>query len=163
MSTLKILNGTYRTLEGMIQYITDDAGHANGVLFYSARGADPYRAARDMLNVQAAYNNLGGNEYVQVIVSLTEDEIACLQDTQRFQQAAMDISYLMFRHYKCQVAYAVHVNTDNLHAHFIINAVRYVDGYKLQINKKELYQLKNLVSDILEQYGFSRILGYHAA
>lgn len=62
MATLRILNGTYRTLEGMIQYIADDAGHDNGVLFYSARGTDPYRAARDMLNVQAAYNNLGGNE-----------------------------------------------------------------------------------------------------
>lgn len=163
MSTLKILNGTYRTLEGMIQYITDDGGHDNGVLFYSARGADPYRAARDMLNVQAAYNNLRGNEYMQVILSLSDEDITCQEDMLSFQQAVIDISWIMFKEYQCQVAYAIHGNTDNLHAHFVINAVRYVDGYKLQISKSALYQLKALVSDILDQYGFSRILGYHAA
>ena len=160
MATLKILNGTYRTLEGMIQYIADDAGHDNGVLFYSARGADPYRAARDMLNVQAAYNNLGGNEYVQVILSLAEDEISSREDTMRFQQAVKDISHLLFSQYQCQVAYVIHGNTDNLHAHFIINSVRYVDGYKLQIGKGELYRLKASVSDILDRYVFSRILGW---
>lgn len=112
-----------------------------------------------MLNVQAAYNNLGGNEYVQVILSLAEAEISSQEDIMRFQQAVKDVSYMLFSQYQCQVAYAIHSNTDNLHAHFIINSVRYVDGYKLQIGKGELYRLKASIRDILYSYGFSRILG----
>ena len=80
-----------------------------------------------------------------------------------FRQVVKNISYLLLRQYQCQVAYAIHGNTDNLQAHFIINSVRYVGGYKLKIGKSELYRLKALVSDILDSYGFSRILGYHAA
>lgn len=75
---------------------------------------------------------------MQVILSLAEAKISGREDTMRFQQAVKDISYLLFRQYQCQIAYAIHSNTDNLHAHFIINSVRYVDGYKLQIGKDDL-------------------------
>lgn len=162
MSTLRALNGTYRTLDGIVKYIASNEEHNDLVLAYRAVGADPFRATRDMLLVKAAYNKRGGNEYVQIIVSLMEVEIICQDDVARFQSASRAIADMMFNNYCCQIAYAVHGNTDNLHAHFVINSVRYVDGYKLQLGKKELFQLKTIVSDILNQYGFSRLLYYSA-
>ena len=54
-----------------------------------------------MLNVQAAYNNLGGNEYVQVILSLAEAEISSQEDIMRFQQAVKDVSYMLFSQCQC--------------------------------------------------------------
>lgn len=162
MSTLRALNGTYRTLDGIVKYIASNEEHNDLVLYYDAVGADPFRATRDMLSVKAAYNKRGGSEYVQIIVSLMEAEIICQDDVARFQSASRAIADMMFNKYCCQIAYAVHGNTDNLHAHFVINSVRYVDGYKLQLGKKELFQLKTIVSDILNQYGFSRLLYYSA-
>ena len=64
---------------------------------------------------------------------------------------------MLFDRYKCQIAYAVHGNTDNLHAHYVLNSVRYVDGYKLQIGPAELCQLKDKISEILDVYGFKEI------
>lgn len=67
---------------------------------------------------------------------------------------------MMFVRYSCQIAWAIHGNTDNLHAHFIMNTVNYMNGSKFQIRKEELYNLKVIVSSILSEYGFSEILMY---
>ena len=52
MATITLYNGTNMTLTGMIDYIASNKEHNNLVLDYYAKGADPFRAARDMLNVK---------------------------------------------------------------------------------------------------------------
>lgn len=157
MATITLYNGTNMTLTGMIDYIASNKEHNNLVLDYYAKGADPFRAARDMLNVKKYYNKTGGNEYIQMVLSLEETEIDDEEDVQRFNMAARSIANMLFDRYKCQIAYAVHGNTDNLHAHYVLNSVRYVDGYKLQIGPAELCQLKDIVSEIIQMNGFKMI------
>lgn len=157
MATLTLYNGTNMTLTGMIDYIASNKTHDNLVLDYCAKGADPFRAARDMLNVKKYYNKMNGNEYVQMVLSLEETEINSESDIMRFKGVVKDTADMLFERYKCQLAYAVHGNTDNLHVHYVLNSVRYVDGYKLQIGPAELYGLKDMISRILAVYEFNLI------
>lgn len=157
MATLTVYNGTNMTLTGVINYIASNEEHNNLVLDYCAKGADPFRAVSDMLNVKKYYNKMGGNEYVQIVLSLEETEINSGADVMRFKTAVKLAADMMFDRYKCQLAYAVHGNTENLHAHYVLNSVRYTDGYKLQLGPAELYRLKNSVSVILTMCGFNII------
>lgn len=160
MATLTIYSDHRRTLDGIIKYIASNEEHNNAVCHYSANGVDPFRAARDMLDVKNCYGKLNGTEYLQIIVSLGEEEYESPDDLSRFIQAMTDIADMMFVRYSCQIAWAIHGNTDNLHAHFIMNTVNYMNGSKFQIRKEELYNLKVIVSSILSEYGFSEILMY---
>lgn len=158
MATLTIYSDHRRTLDGIIKYIASNEEHNNAVHYYSGNGLDPFRAARDMLNVKNCYGKLNGTEYLQIIVSLAENEYESPDDLSRFIQAMTAIANMMFGRYSCQIAWAIHGNTDNLHAHFILNTVNYMNGSKFQIRKQELYNLKVIVSSILVEYGFSEIL-----
>ena len=86
-----------------------------------------------------------------------ETEINSESDIMRFKAVVKDTADMLFERYKCQLAYAVHGNTDNLHVHYVLNSVRYVDGYKLQIGPAELYGLKDMISRILSMFGFTEI------
>lgn len=157
MATLTLYNCTNMTLTGMIDYIASNEVHDNLVLDYCARGADPFRAARDMLNVKNYYNKMNGNEYVQMVLSLEETEINSETDIMRFKAVVKDTADMLFERYKCQLAYAVHGNTDNLHVHYVLNSVRYVDGYKLQIGPAELNNLKYALNKKMLMFGFTKI------
>lgn len=157
MATLTLYNCTNMTLTGMIDYIASNEVHDNLVLDYCARGADPFRAARDMLNVKNYYNKMNGNEYVQMVLSLEETEINSETDIMRFKAVVKDTADMLFERYKCQLAYAVHGNTDNLHVHYVLNSVRYVDGYKLQIGPAELNNLKYTLNKKMLMFGFTKI------
>lgn len=157
MATLTLYNGTNMTLTGMIDYIASNKTHDNLVLDYCAKGADPFRAARDMLNVKKYYNKMNGNEYVQMVLSLEETEINSESDIMRFKAVVKDTADMLFERYKCQLAYAVHGNTDNFHVHYVLNSVRYVDGYKLQIGPAELKNLKYALNKKMQMFGFTKI------
>ena len=157
----KLLHYAPSCIFGICANAGDETDGVHGTIYIHLQRINRYLRNK-VIMVKAAYNKRGGNEYVQIIVSLMEGEIICQDDVARFQSASRAIADMMFNKYCCQIAYAVHGNTDNLHAHFVINSVRYVDGYKLQLGKKELFQLKTIVSDILNQYGFSRLLYYSA-
>lgn len=160
MATLTIYSDHRRTLDGIIKYIASNEEHNNAVRYYSANGVDPFRAARDMLDVKKSYGKLNGTEYLQIIVSLGEEEYESPEDLSRFIQAMTALADMMFVRYSCQIVWAIHGNTDNLHAHFIMNTVNYMNSSKFQIRKEELYNLKVIVSSILSEYGFSEILMY---
>lgn len=157
MATLILYNGRNMTLTGMIDYIASNEAHDNLVLDYCAKGADPFMAARDMLNVKKYYNKMNGNEYVQMVLSLEETEINSESDIMRFKAVVKDAADMLFERYKCQLAYAVHGNTDNFHVHYVLNSVRYVDGYKLQIGPAELKNLKYALNKKMQMFGFTKI------
>lgn len=52
-----------------------------------------------------------------------------------------------------QIVYATHLDTKNLHTHFVINSVSLEDGHKWQMSQKELQQLKDYSDSIIRDYG----------
>lgn len=56
-----------------------------------------------------------------------------------------------------QVIVATHLNTDNLHNHFVINSVSFIDGKKLADEKKRWYSFRKIADRICEEYKLSVI------
>ena len=52
-----------------------------------------------------------------------------------------------------QAIYAVHLDSGNLHTHFVINSVNLEDGHKWELSPKELQELKDYSDSILQEYG----------
>lgn len=51
-----------------------------------------------------------------------------------------------------QIVYSVHEDTDNLHIHFVLNTVSYVDGKKFTESPAELWRFKEYVGKLINRY-----------
>lgn len=54
-----------------------------------------------------------------------------------------------------QVVVSTHLNTDNIHNHFVINSVSFKDGYKYYSNLSNTASLRKTSDEICEEYGLS--------
>lgn len=156
MAILKIVPGERYTLAGMIDYIGNTATHDDDILDENGVYVSNANHLMDMLLIKKLYNKTGGLQYKQIILSLEEAE-SIEKNWAGFiavsEEAARAIAYIT----GCQVAYAVHSNTDNLHTHFVVNSVRFSDGYKIQLNRNTTILMKSVISQILEQYAFNPV------
>ena len=57
-----------------------------------------------------------------------------------------------------QVVVSTHLNTDNIHNHFVINSISFKDGYKYYSNLSNTALLRKTSDEICEEYGLS-VLG----
>ena len=54
-----------------------------------------------------------------------------------------------------QVLVATHMNTDNLHNHFVINSVSYVDGKKYEQRRSQYAEYRAASDKLCREYGLS--------
>ena len=54
-----------------------------------------------------------------------------------------------------QVLVATHMNTDNLHNHFVINSVSYVDGKKYEQRRSQYTEFRAASDKLCREYGLS--------
>ena len=54
-----------------------------------------------------------------------------------------------------QVLVATHMNTDNLHNHFVINSVSYVDGKKYEQRRSQYAEFRAASDKLCREYGLS--------
>lgn len=50
-----------------------------------------------------------------------------------------------------QIVYAVHNNTDEVHIHFVMNQISYIDGHRYAGKKQDYYAFKQFVQNIIER------------
>ena len=157
MAILKAVNSNRYTLEGVIRYITDVAAHDGKIVFYGTSGIlDQYDPIREMMLFKWAYGKMGGLQYRQIILSFTKTETQNLP-SEFFVRPVSAIATMLTENLGLQVVFAIHGNTENIHAHYILNSVSN-DGSKLQINKRLLFLLKQEINNILRDYGLGIIL-----
>lgn len=105
--------------------------------------AKPDKAAMQMIKLQILYKKAaqryGGKArrriyHYMVSFPLSMDDANCAY------LAAAEIADIFSGQY--QVYYGIHEDTKNLHIHFAINAVSYVDGKKCYKSKKEMKELE---------------------
>ena len=60
-----------------------------------------------------------------------------------------------------QVLVATHMNTDNLHNHFVINSVSYVDGKKYEQRRSQYAEFRAASDKLCREYGAKFILDDH--
>ena len=54
---------------------------------------------------------------------------------------------------KFQVIVTTHLNTDNIHNHFVVNSVSFVDGKRYSHTKKDIANFRNVSDKLCEDYG----------
>ena len=52
-----------------------------------------------------------------------------------------------------QIVYAVHNNTDDVHIHFVMNTVSYLDGHKYAGKREDYYEFQDHLIQILKPFG----------
>lgn len=97
-----------------------------------------------------------GRQFYDFVVSLPEEEsvylgrfISCMVAINRF------IATFNGGHY--QVIHSVHLNTDNLHAHIVMNNIDILTGVRFDLDKRAFYGLREGVDAILREYGFTGV------
>lgn len=97
-----------------------------------------------------------GRQFYDFVVSLPEEESRYLG---RFRDCMVAINTFIATfsggHY--QVIHAVHINTDNLHAHIVMNNIDMFTGARFDLGKRAFYELRDGVDAILQEHGFSGI------
>ena len=145
-----------KDLKNLINYAVREDKCENGV--YGAQGVikdTPDSMYRQMLDIQTFYRKEKGRRAIHFVLSFSKLE-------ERFigEREALMIGYAIADLYKDkQILFAVHTNTDNLHIHFIMNPVSYVDGVKFTSSILELDNIKASISRIVEDLYFKKVLG----
>lgn len=106
---------------------------------------------------QSAWNNtLQGKHFFEFVVSLMECESRRQGDfTLCMDKIVGWLSDSMGGHF--QTISAIHINTDNLHAHIIMNNIDFRTGERLDLTLSVFHTIRQAISDILERDRFSSI------
>jgi len=79
-------------------------------------------------------------------------------DLDEFYLAGIQLAELLAHFYGFyQVVMAIHFDKATYHMHFIACSIDWQTGERLDMNKSRLYELRAVVSNILQQHGISKI------
>lgn len=157
MEIVKVVNEGYhyqRDLRNLIFYVTD--AKKTGGMFFGI-GVNPYHPQMmfdQMIAVKKAYGKeADGLRQVRHI-------IVGFQDQKVTSDLAFRVGYDIAGFYagRYQVIYGIHQNTDNLHIHFLINSVSYMDGRMFSGGWTELADFKYHVRNVLIKYGIVEMM-----
>ena len=90
----------------------------------------------------------------------------CIHFSQNFngKEATPDVALEIARRFAqhkyfngFQLIYAVHLDTENIHTHFVVNSVNLETGQKWQLSPKQLQELKDYSDEIIAGYNLSVI------
>lgn len=95
-----------------------------------------------------------GRQFFDYIVSLPEEESKRLEQFAACMVAINQcIANFNSGHY--QTIHAIHVNTDNLHAHIVANNIDIFTGARFDLDMRAFYEMREGVNAILQEYGFT--------
>lgn len=147
MSILKYGNGKNRginSLKQAVDYILNP--EKTDLELVAGNGVDSGQAARDMETIQTLHGKNSGRAFIHYIISFDRGvpkEIAYAVAEQCASYYAEDYQYIM----------AVHTNTENVHAHIVLNAVNVHTGNKFSQSKGDMLRYREYVNRILREYG----------
>ena len=110
----------------------------------------PDYAWEDMRAVQERFGKTDGVVALHAYQSFREGEVTPEQCHEIGVALARKVWGRRF-----QVLVATHMNTDNLHNHFVINSVSYVDGKKYEQRRSQYAEMRAESDRLCKQYGLS--------
>ena len=99
------------------------------------------------------HNKVEGNPYKQMIFSFGDEASSLSID--KINEIGCKIGSYYANEY--QIIGAVHLDTDNLHIHYVLNTVNMLTGYKFGQSSHDLWRYKKYINAILLDYGLSPI------
>lgn len=148
MATTKLWKFKSR-LDRLINYAINGEKTENK-LFVSGINCMPDTAFYKMTNVKKQFFKTGGIECYHGYQSFAENEVTPEQAHEIGVKLAEELWGDRF-----QVIVSTHLNTDNIHTHFVLNSISFLDGKRFCNTKKD-YALMRMTSDKLcKDYGLS--------
>ena len=141
MPVLKIVNG-YDNIdapEKLIDYILRKSR------FFGGCAVDVNHAAEQMHFVKAVWNAADGRQMYHFIVSFSDKELYSIDIDDAIGLAESICNYLGEER---QIIYGIHLDTDNLHIHFALNTVSYLNGRRYASNRGNEYSLIKMIGSI---------------
>ena len=162
MSIFKILNfenpNQLKLLE-RLNYIRDPvATNPNLITTVYLSSRYPYE---EMMFIKqchrsAVNDTFQGKHFIEFVLSLTSEEsvygndfVSCVKEIDSY------LAHYSNAHY--QVISCIHTNTDNLHAHVIMNNIDFLTGKRLVINKADFFAICENINRILLNWNFSTV------
>ena len=110
----------------------------------------PDTAFYEMKNVKKQFFKTGGIECFHAIQSFAEKEVTPEQAHEIGIKLAEELWGDRF-----QVIVSTHLNTDNIHTHFVLNSVSFLDGKRFCNTKKDYAIMRKISDRLCEDYGLS--------
>ena len=148
MATTKLWKFKSR-LDRLIDYAINGEKTENK-LYVSGINCMPDTAFYEMDNTKKQFFKTGGIECYHGYQSFAEGEVTAEQAHEIGVKLAEEIWGDRF-----QVIVSTHLNTDNIHNHFVLNSVSFIDGKRFCNTKKDYAIMRNTSDKLCEEYGLS--------
>lgn len=110
----------------------------------------PDTAFYEMKNVKKQFFKTGGIECFHAIQSFAEKEVT----PEQAHEIGLKLAEELWGD-KFQVVVSTHLNTDNIHNHFVLNSVSFLDGKRFCNTKKDYATMRKTSDRLCEDYGLS--------
>ena len=148
MATTKLWKFKSR-LDRLIDYAINGEKTENK-LYVSGINCMPDTAFYEMTNVKKQFFKTGGIECYHGYQSFVKGEVTAEKAHEIGVKLAEEIWGDKF-----QVVVTTHLNTDNIHNHFVLNSVSFIDGKRFCNTKKDYAIMRNTSDKLCEEYGLS--------
>lgn len=110
----------------------------------------PDTAFYEMKNVKKQFFKTGGIECFHAIQSFAEKEVT----PEQAHEIGLKLAEELWGD-KFQVIVSTHLNTDNIHTHFVLNSVSFIDGKRFCNTKKDYATMRKTSDRLCDDYGLS--------
>lgn len=136
-------------LKTIINYVTQDK-KTNANLI-TGKDCLAESSLEEMLYTKELYNKNNGRQYIHIIQSFDP------KDNLSAEQVHNTGIRLAEKFNGYQVLVATHIDKKHLHNHLVVNSVSFENGYKIQMSKKNLQDLKDYSDKLCLEIGASII------
>lgn len=138
---------TDKEIKYIIRYVISRKNTDEKVRFWGTRGLsmDLDKMVVQMIAIQKLFGKKKGRRVYHMIISFPSK----IRNMTLVRSVAEGVANYLFEDY--QVVYGIHEDTDDIHIHFVFNAVSYWDGKKYHKNKKEFGEMKEDIRKIVKE------------
>ena len=113
----------------------------------------PDTSYQEMINVKKQFFKTDGIQCFHAVQSFVKGEIT----PEQAHEIGMKLAEELWGD-KFQVVVTTHLNTDNLHNHFVLNSVSFLDGKRFCNTKKDYAIMRKTSDRLCEEYGLNVLL-----
>ncbi|MEG0050442.1 MAG: relaxase/mobilization nuclease domain-containing protein, partial [Clostridia bacterium] len=146
---IKVRVGNLAGLRGVLEYIKADFKTQDGELVFG-KDCLPEKAFEQMLITKKAFRKDSGRQYAHFVQSFYRYDDLTPEQAMEIGEKFMG-RYDRFKDF--QVCAAVHTNGPQLHIHYVVNTVSFLDGHKWQSSPEDLKQMRSISDDLCREYG----------
>ena len=140
-------------LASTIEYATD-SNKTDSRTYVSGVNCSKFTALQDMIMVKKKFGEKGKNIAYHGYQSFAEGEITPAEA----HEIGVETARRMWGE-RFQVIVTTHLNTENIHNHFVVNSVSFKDGKKFRNQIGDRHELRKISDEICKEHGKSVLEG----